>query len=324
MLELRCAFSDNPRVRPLAEGVVRPRGCRLSFAFDAPPHWFERHLRESAFDVFEFSLAHYLITRDRPRPTWDWVALPLFLSKALGGLRTWVRPAAGISRPEDVRGKRFGIPDFTMTAGLWLRVMLREVAGVDASELRWFVGRARGHSQGVLLGVDRQSLPGLSVTWLYEAGALDRLLRTGQLDLAFATDEDPIHAEDGGLEPLFADGGQRFVRAFFERRGFVPANHTVLVQRRLAEAHPWLPAALYEAFERSKTEAYRRDPRTRAVFPDADLPAQLDLYGEDPYVSGLAANRSMVALAAEQSAREGTIAHPPDVDRLFWPSLRET
>jgi len=32
---------------------------------------------------------------------------------------------------EDQRGKRFGIPDFTMTAGLWLRAILREVHGIQ-------------------------------------------------------------------------------------------------------------------------------------------------------------------------------------------------
>src|SRR5215216_1551672 len=196
-VQLRCAFSDNPRIRPLVERAVKARDCELSFAFDSPPNWFERHLRDSAFDVFEFSLAHYLITRDRPRPQWDWIALPVFLSKALGAMQTLVHVNSGIESVNDLRGKRFGIPDFTMTAGLWLRAMLREVHGIQPGDVQWFVGRSRGHSQGVLLGVDQQPLPSIRLHWLYEAGAIDRMLRAGELDAGYATTEDPIHRSGG-------------------------------------------------------------------------------------------------------------------------------
>jgi 4,5-dihydroxyphthalate decarboxylase len=324
-LKLRCAFSMNPRVLPLADGTVRVRGCELEFAFDSPPNWFERHLRDSAFDVFEFSLAHYLITRDRPRPQWDWVGIPVFLSKALAAFRSVVNIHSGIQDVQDLRGKRFGIPDFTMTAGLWLRAMLRDVHGIQPADLEWFVGRSRTHSQGVLLGIDEQPLLNIRLRWLYEAGALDRLLRAAELDVAYATDEEPIDESDPVLRPLFPDGGRALVGDFFARRGFVPANHTLLVQRRLTEEHPWLPEALYEAFEASKHEAYRRDPSTRYIFPveDAqDAAEQAERYGEDPFASGLAANRDMLVQAAEQSVLEGTISQVPPIDELFHPAVR--
>jgi 4,5-dihydroxyphthalate decarboxylase len=326
-VKLRCAFSTNPRVLPLADGTIRVRGCELEFAFDSPPNWFERHLRESAFDVFEFSLAHYLITRDRPRPQWDWIGLPVFLSKALAALNCFVNIHSGIQGVEDLPGKRFGIPDFTMTAGLWLRAMLREVHGIQAEDLEWFIGRSRTHSQGVLLGIDEKALPNIPLRWLYEAGALDRLLRAGEIDVAYATDEDPIDARDPVLRPLLPDAGRALVGDFFTRRGFVPANHTVLVQRRLVEEHPWLPEALFEAFEASKQEAYRRDPSARCIFPvkDAqDAAEQRERFGEDPFASGVAPNREMLVMAAQQSEMEGTIGQVPRVDELFHPSVRTT
>ena len=263
---------------PLADGTVRVRDCDLEFSFDSPGNWFERHLRDSAFDVFEFSIAHYLITHDRPRPQWDWIGVPVFLSKAL-------------------------------------------------ADLKWFVGRSRTHSQGVLLGIDEKPLPNIRMRWLYEAGALDRLLRTGQLDAAFATDEEPIDVLDPVLRPLFPDGGRALVGDFFARRGFEPVNHTVLLRRPLAEEHPWLPEALYAAFEASKQEAYRRDPSTRCIFPvqDAqDAAEQRERFGEDPFASGLAANRDMLVMAAQQSVLEGTIRELPRIDDLFHPAVRAT
>ncbi len=324
-MELRCAFSNNPRIRPLVDRAVQPRDVQLSFSFDSPPNWFERHLRDSAFDVFEFSLAHYLITRDRPRPQWDWIALPIFLSKALGAMQSVVHVGSGIHALGDLRGKRFGIPDFTMTAGLWMRAMLREVHGIQPGELLWYVGRSRSHSQGVLMGIDEHPLPGICLQWLYEAGAINRMLHAGELDAGYATAEDPIDTTGDDLEPLFPDGGRQLVSDFFRRRGFVPANHLVLMQRRLAEEHTWLPAALFEAFEASKQEAYRRDAGTRLVFPplsEEDADAQIDLFGDDPYASGISRNVAMVTMAAEQSALESTISRAPAVPDLFHDSLR--
>jgi hypothetical protein len=56
------------------------------------------------------------------------------------------------------------------------------------------------------------------------------------------------------------------------------------------------------------------------VFAD-DPPGR---FGDDPYPSGLAANRAMLQMAAEQEVLEGTISQAPDVDSLIWESLRGT
>jgi hypothetical protein len=37
------------------------------------------------------------------------------------------------------------------------------------------------------------------------------------------------------------------------------------IQQRVVEENLWLPEALFDAFERSKQEAYRRDPSARLI-----------------------------------------------------------
>jgi hypothetical protein len=60
------------------------------------------------------------------------------------------------------------------------------------------------------------------------------------------------------------------------------------------------------------------------LFP-ADHFAKMDaLFGEDPYPSGLAANRLMLKMVAEQVYSEGLVRELPDTESLFAESTRAT
>jgi 4,5-dihydroxyphthalate decarboxylase len=124
--------------------------------------------------------------------------------------------------------------------------------------------------------------------------------------------------------PLFPDGGRAFIADFVRKDGFTPVNHTLAVQRRVVEENPWVPEALFEAFERSKQEAYKRDRSTGMLFKGDDYEAQAAAFGADPYPSGLKANHAMLRRAMQQSLSEGLIHKPVDIDALWCESLRGT
>lgn len=325
MLKLRAAFSQNPRIEPLLDGTVKPAGIELEFELGVPGAMFERHLRDDAFEVFEFSISDYLIIRQRPDSgKWSWTAIPIFLRpREFLALDTYVHVDSGIESFADLRGKRFGVPDFNMTAALWMRAMVRHLYGIQAHDVSWYVGRSLEHSHGALLGIDREPPPGLSLTWLNEDGGLNRLLHAGEIDAAYGTTEEPLF-EGPELRQLLPDRGLGWMEEFHRSTGFTPLNHTVALQRRLVEREPWVAGALYEAFEASKQDAYRRDPRAALLFPDHDPGRQRSVFGDDPYRSGLGANRSMLQMAAEQSHAEGLTPAVADVDELFWESVRGT
>jgi 4,5-dihydroxyphthalate decarboxylase len=208
--------------------------------------------------------------------------------------------------------------DYAMTAAVWLRVALDRLYGVRPSDVTWFAGRARRRSHDFQLGIQDTLRPDLSVTWLDEDGALDRLLKTRDLDAAFGVKEDPV------LRPLLPDGGAGLFAEFWRTKGYVPVNHIMLVRRPILEENPWAAEALYAAFEQSKRAAYDRDPSTRLVLPKEDAAAQQALYGDDPYMSGVSANRPMLEAVARQSVEEGLTRGLLDVDQLFWESVRGT
>jgi 4,5-dihydroxyphthalate decarboxylase len=318
MLKLRACFSKNPRIYPLIEGVVKAEGIELDVDQEDHGDTFAWLLDGGPSDVIEFSISHYMTTFERNEPRWNWIALPIFLAKATPFVETRVNQNVDVESLPDLRGKRVGMGDFAMTAAVWLRVALDQLYGVRPSEVAWFAGRARRRSHDFQLGVQDTLRPDLSVTWLDEDGALDRLLRAGDLDAAFGVKEDPA------VRPLFPDGGAALFAEFYRTKGYVPVNHVVLVRRPIVEENPWVPEALYTAFEASKRAAYARDPSTMLVLPREDADTQRALYGDDPYPSGVAANRAMLEALTHQSYEEGLTRGLLDVDQLFYEGLRTT
>ncbi|MFG1926410.1 hypothetical protein [Cryptosporangium sp. NPDC048952] len=324
-LHLSGSFSPNPRVAALMDGSVRIPGVEMTWRTGPAGELHERALRGGGPDVFEFSISNYLVTRERSRPEWDWQSIPVYASKATLGVNTLVHAGTGIESGADLAGRRFGVPDYTMTAGLWFRAQLNTLWNLSTHDVDWYVGRQGEQSHGVQMGFDVVPPRGV-VLHRPGPGGLAAMLRDGRLDAAFPSIDIPIDARDAAVRPLFPDGGRQFMADFRAKAGFLPVNHVVLIQRRLVERHPWLPEALFEGFSAAKAFAYERDPSSRGIFRDsnADVGFQAAAYGDDPFPYGLAANREMLATAARQSTVDGLTTHEQDLASSVPESLRAT
>src|SRR5919202_4092746 len=115
-LELTLAMSMNPRSRPILEGTVRPDGIVFRSTVASPPDIFYRQLHHQEFDVSEMSMSSLLMVLASGNR--DWVALPIFTTRHFFQNWAWVRADAGIERPEDLKGKRVGVPEYQQTAAL--------------------------------------------------------------------------------------------------------------------------------------------------------------------------------------------------------------
>src|SRR4051794_40920335 len=112
VLQLRGTFSPNLRLQPLLDGTVKAEGIEITFESGQAGELHERHLRENAYDIFEFSISHYLQTKLRPG-RWEWTALPIFFSKAFMTLAAQANVNSGVDSPADIKGKTMGIPDYS-------------------------------------------------------------------------------------------------------------------------------------------------------------------------------------------------------------------
>jgi 4,5-dihydroxyphthalate decarboxylase len=324
MLTLKGAFSKNPRSEPLIHGAVQVKGVDIQWEtnFKNPGELFAAQLRDNAFDVFEFSISDYVNVRSRPSARWQWTAIPIFLSRALLQLNTWVNVRSGIMGAADMKGKRLAVADYTQTAFVWFRTMIDRLYGIQSRDIAWYNGRTGNQSHSLLLGLKENPPPGVSITFLSREDEANEMLQAGELDAANATNI-PIDTKSPNVRPLFPDGGRSFMEEFYRAAGFTPVNHLVGIQQRVAEENPWLPKALFDAFEHSKQEAYRRNPSARLVLhKEAGPEPGESVFGPDPYVSGLAKNRAMLSVIGEQLLKDGLIRDQVAVDDLFWESVR--
>src|SRR5690606_5103477 len=136
-LDLSVAIGDYDHVRPLVDGRIRIDGVNPIFMHLEPEEIFFRAFGHQAFDICELSLSSFALLTDRGEA--PYVGVPVFPSRAFRHSAIYIRADRGITRPEDLRGRRVGIPEYQLTANVWARAVLRDY-GVDASEITWVQG----------------------------------------------------------------------------------------------------------------------------------------------------------------------------------------
>ena len=343
MLNLKVGVTKNPRFEPLVDGTIKSAKFSLDVVVTTPPELFYRNLKYDEFDVFEMSLSEYIITREQAKvDRWQWCALPIFPAKAFVWLGLFVNTAAGITGLVDFRGKRVGVPDYVMTAALWLRIFLRELHNIQPNEISWFIGRTPELSHGGMLGVDTEPPGGVRLTWLNASQTFDIMLDRGEMDAAygFAPRHDPklftLNMDRYGGTPLegnprlgklFSDGGREVVEAFFNKTGIVPANHVIVAQRRLLDDHPWLAGELFQIFGQSKQAAYERTnfgSPAYLYFESNDRKSQAATFGDDPYPFGVSKNRKMLEMLFHNSHAEGLTRSLATIEEVFSSSMLDT
>jgi 4,5-dihydroxyphthalate decarboxylase len=326
------------------DGTVKPENIELDIVLSPPGELFYHNLLHDDFDVSEMSMSECLIVREKNLPgKWQWSGLPVFLSKAFLWFNLIVNTRSGIQRGEDFKGKRVAIPDFPMTAALWMRIMFKELFGVGTKDIDWYVGRWREKSHGGLVGLDREPPPGISLQWLTEAQTMDVMLDKGELDAAFGVvprsghEPSPFEKVDryGGtriegnprLRKFFPDGGRDIVTKYYQKSGVLPSNHIIVVQQRILKEHPWVAMEMYKAFQRSKEIAYERAKKTLGtylLFEAEDYKKQAECFGEDPYPLGIKQNRKMLEALFRGSHEEGLTKKQARIEDVFHETTLDT
>lgn len=325
-LTVSLAMRATPRVRALLTGAVEPLGIELNAQEVPPADVFWRQLRFGDFDVSEMSLSSLAMAVEQGDDRW--AALPVFPDRRFFHAGILVREGAGIERPQDLAGRRVGVPDYQQTAALWGRGALLHEFGVAPQDVTWFMERSPQLSHA---GATRFAAPeGVTIHQIPPEGSQRQMLIDGELDaslwyIRYATMLDRSRGAGfppGVVRPLFADVAAEQAR-YFGVVGFVPMNHCVVVRRALLERHPWVAINLYQAFVQAKE-------LERATVREAlELPAQAGvLDGEareraltDLFPYGVDANRTALETLLAYSREQGLTQGGVELDALFAKSV---
>lgn len=324
-LELSFACWNYDRVAGLLDGSVKPQGIDLNPLVMEVEETFWRMMRHQEFDVAELSLSSYLIARDRGVP--KFTAIPVFPSRSFRHSCIFVHRDAGIATPQDLRGKRIGMPEYQLTACLWLRGLLQDEYGVSPTDVHWFVGgeETPGRIEKVTLDLPKD----LRVEPIGPTETLNHLLETGQID-AFIGPRAPSSFlnKSPNVQRLFPDYVQAEQR-YFEKTGIFPIMHVIAIQDRILERHPWVAMNLYKAFVQAKEityEGFRQTAALKTTLPwlTAEVERTENIMGKDFWPYGLDANRLALEAAVRYSHEQGMIHQRFAVDDLFAKSTLES
>ena len=324
-LQLSLIMGANDRSRPVLDGTVKPDGIELTCTTAHPSEIFWRQLHFKEFDVSEMSLSSLLMAVAHGNR--DWIGLPIFTSRRFFHTGAWVRTASGIDTPQDLRGKRVGVPEYQQTAALWSRGVLKHEFGVEPEDLEWWMERTEERSHGGATGF--QPPAGIRFNRIPADQSIGTMLVEGKLDatLLYLAGNNLVDRSRVDLEGnpafrlLFPDPtgeGQRYYR----KTGIFPINHGMVVRRSIYEQHPWVALNLFNAFRQAKENVAARTRELLSTHLELGLlgPDARQALSVDPYPYGVRSNQKVLETVAQYSYEQGLTPRVMQMDEIFAPS----
>ncbi len=278
-LSLTLAIGDYEHTRDLATGQVPVQGASLNVLNLSPEEAFFRFTFFREWEVSEMSMGKYVSLRSQEDNSI--AAIPVFPSRAFRQSMIYVREGGKIDRPEQLKGKRIGVPEWAQTAVIYSRGYLTHQAKVPLASVEWIqagvneAGRVEKVKPKLPEGVRLRPEPRHSLNDMLLAGDIDALLSAR-----------PPRGIGSGIRRLFPDyeaveAFEEAKRRSIERLSDITASHAPLA---------WL--APYA--ERMKS-----------------------LFGEDIWPYGLEKNRTTLQAFIDFAFEQGVCHRRLELEELF-------
>jgi len=323
-LRLSVAMGDYDRTRALLDGRVQIDGVHPLFMALSPEETFFRAMRQQAFDICELSLSSHVLRASRGDS--PYVAVPVFLSRAFRHTSIWVRKDR-IGAPLDLKGKRVGVPEYQLTAGVWARAILADDHGVQPRDIAWVRGGIE--TPGRPEKIDLALPPGVRIDDAPAGRTISDLLDAGDID-GFIAPRPPAGAAARNLRIRWLfDDPTAAAKDWHRRTGIFPIMHVVGVRAALVKRHPWLPVAVLKAFTQAKALALDALADTSAAkvtlpFVEEQLKAARETLGDDFWSYGVAGSEATLRYFLRHHHAQGLSARELSVDELFDPTTYES
>jgi 4,5-dihydroxyphthalate decarboxylase len=254
------------------------------------------------------------------------VAVPVFLSRAFRHTSIYVRKDK-VHKPEDLKGRRIGLPEYQLSAHVWARAILQDDHGVHPEDVTWLRGgiETPGRPEKIALklpaGVRLENAP--------EGTTISELLDRGEIDGFMAPRPPSAQALSNPAVGWLFDDPTAAAKDYFKRTGIFPIMHVVGVRKTLCDAHPWLPMAVFKAFNQAKgaaLEALSDTSATKVTLPfvEEQLKAARETMGQDFWSYGVAANRATLDAFLRHHHAQGLSQKRMQIEEIFHPATYET
>ena len=333
-LQLTLASPAYDRNEGLFTGEVQPEGIDLNYLIMAPPQAHSRMLKNQEFDISDMSMSFYMISKLLGKA--PFTAIPVFPMRKFFHTELAINSDSGIKTLSDLKGKRVGVLEYSMSLALWLRGIFLHEYGVHHSEIEWYVERAPDKGVGAAFGFRPPS--SAKIHYVPETTDLTTMLENGEIDAAFPqfnfwkTQMDRSRSlgetTPGKVKLLFPNKKEECIR-FYKKTGIFPLNHTVVIRNEILEKHPWVAMSLYEAYMKSKQLSYdkvqatMREPTNYIWLDDLTREVQ-ETFGPDPYAYGIKKNEKILDAITSYSFEQELSPRKAKMEDLFFRTTLET
>ncbi len=317
MTNLRLTFASGPydRTMALREGTIRPEGIALNYLTMQPAEIFWRMLQYQEFDASEMSLSNYTTLVSGGNA--PFIAIPVFPSRVFRHGYFFINTQKGIAHPRDLKGKRGGVPEYSMTAAVYMRGLLEHEYGVKPHEIEWVQGRADR--------LGRKLPPDIRLSQAPAGTELGDLLERGEIDFLM-TANNPLSFRRGAptVRRLFPNYAEE-EKAYYRRTRIYPIMHTVVIRRDIYDRDPWVALSLYKALCRAKDYAYdlladMGSPKVSFAWLQPLLEEEQAVLGRDWFPYGIEQNRPSIEALLQYTHEHGLTDRRVKLEELFAPS----
>ncbi|CAB3671375.1 ABC transporter substrate-binding protein [Achromobacter pestifer] len=316
-ISLSCGNYD--RTQALFDGRAPIEGCEVTAVPLEPEEAFHRAFRYHEFDVTEISMSSHMMTTARGDN--EYVAIPAFISRVFRQSGIYVRTDRGINTPQDLRGKTIGVPEYQITANVWIRGILEDEYGVKPRDIKWVRGGIEEPGRGERAPIELD--PEIDLKQIPDDRTLSDMLASGEID-GYIGARAPSCFLRGvpNVGRLFGDNYIEAEKDYYRRTGIFPIMHMVGIRKSLVKENPWLPVSVYKAFIKAKALATHE--LNEICHLAVTLPWMVHhlndtraLMGEDFWPFGLEANRHTIETFARYHFEQGLSKRQVKPEELF-------
>ena len=277
-------------------------------------------LRNQEFDVAELSMSSYCVTLGREDP--PFIAIPVFPSRFFRHSCIFVSEKSGIREPADLVGKRIGVPEYQMTAPVWIRGILQDEYGIDPTSVTYFTGGEEqpGREEKLKLNLPEK----FRLEPIGPDQTLSRMLADGEIDaLHTARAPSTFYSEKGKVRRLFPN----FVdveQAYFSKSKIFPIMHVIAIRREVYEQNRWIAQALFKAFTEAQRQAYQdllvsASLKTMLPWQIASVEETIATLGSEWWPYGIDKNRHVIETFTRYHHEQGLSPRRLTIEEMFAP-----
>jgi 4,5-dihydroxyphthalate decarboxylase len=324
LIKLSLSVCDYDRTRAVIDGRAPIEGCDVTVVPLEPEESFHRAFKYQEFDVCEISLSSHIMTTARGDA--HYIAVPAFVSRLFRHSGIYIRTDRGINKPQDLKGKKVGLPEYQITANVWIRGILKDEYGILPSDIHWRRGGVEepGREERAAIklpaDIDLQPIPAHRT--------LSEMLASGELDAVISARAPSCFLRGApNVERLFPDYPV-VEEAYFKKTRIFPTMHAIGIRRSLVEAYPWLAVSVYKAFVKAKELCMHELGQighlsTSLPWSVAEYDRLRRVMGEDYWSYGLEENRHVLETLARYSFDQGLSVRQLPVEEMFARSTHD-